>query len=43
MLKLYYGNVTMDEVGINSLIQVLEASKAWLEPEKDKTEEEVNE
>jgi hypothetical protein len=43
MLQVYYGNVSMDETGINSLIGVLEASKAWLEPSKDKTEEEDNE
>jgi hypothetical protein len=35
MLKVHYGNVSMDETGINSLIGVLEASKAWLEPNKE--------
>ena len=31
MLKLYYGNVSMDETGLNSLIGALEAAKAWCE------------
>ena len=31
-IKLNYGVVTLDEVGIDSLIQTLEASKAWLDP-----------
>ena len=31
-LKLNYGSVTMDEEGLNSLIQTLEASKKWLNP-----------
>jgi hypothetical protein len=35
MLKLGYSNITMDEVGIDNMIKTLEASKAWLEPEKE--------
>ena len=31
-LRLRYSEITMDEIGINSLIKSLEASKAWLNP-----------
>ena len=34
-IKLNYGVVTMDEVGINCLIKSLEASKSWLNPKLD--------
>lgn len=36
MLKLHYGSVSMDREGIDSLIQVLEASKVWLEDKSGK-------
>ena len=36
MLKLHYGIVSMDRDGIDSLIQVLEASKVWLEDKSGK-------
>ena len=37
MLKVHYGNVSMDEEGIDSLIKVLEASKSWLEDKSGET------
>lgn len=35
MLKVHYNNISMTLEGIDGLIKVLEASKAWLEPQKD--------
>lgn len=31
MLRVYYGNVSLNEVGIDTLIKALESSKVWLE------------
>jgi len=39
MLKVYYGNVSMDKDGIDTLIKVLEASKAWVEDKSGKQPE----
>lgn len=35
VFRLSYNNISMDEVGIDALIKVLESSKVWLEPDKD--------
>lgn len=42
MLKLYYGNVSLNEVGIDSLIRVLEASKQWCEEKSGKEPEDID-
>jgi len=39
MLKVYYGNVSMDKDGIDALIKTLEASKAWVEDKSGKQPE----
>lgn len=39
MLKVYYGNISMDKEGIDSFINVLEASKMWLEDRSGKQPE----
>lgn len=36
MLRVYYGNVSMDRNGIDTMIKTLEASKAWLEDQSGK-------
>ena len=38
-LRISYGEVTMDAIGIDSLIKTLEASKSWIiEKEENETE-----
>jgi hypothetical protein len=39
MLKVYYGNVSMDKDGIDALIKTLEASKAWVDDRSGKQPE----
>jgi hypothetical protein len=39
MLKVYYGNISMDKEGIDAMIKTLEASKVWCEDESGKQPE----
>lgn len=39
MLAVHYGNISMDEKGIDCMIKALEASKVWLEDKSGKQPE----
>ena len=39
MLRVYYGNVSFNRVGIDTLIKALESSKMWLEESGEQPED----